>query len=171
MKKEKITWIIVLLFVICLSGLQAQTSLNVKDKSGTQTSFLLSSLNKLVFTAGNMTVDKKDGSSDDFVLVNIRNLNFSNTTAIDQVNSTGTNMLLYPNPVTDRLQVRYESVTEENVQVQLIDIQGRVLYQQNIKSQQGTNYVNIPVGSFQNGLYLCKLQKGNNIEISKFIKY
>jgi len=43
-----------------------------------------------------MTVDKKDGSSVDFALVNIRNMNFENTTAIDEVIGTETNMMLYP---------------------------------------------------------------------------
>jgi len=114
----------------------------------------------------------KAGNSTDFALTNVRYMNFANITAIDEINSEeNSRMMLYPNPVLDRLQVRYESETGENVQIRIIDIQAKVLYQQNLKSQIGTNYINIPIESFQKGIYLCRLQNGNKIEINKFIKY
>jgi len=172
MRLKNVKWILILLFAIGLSNLQAQTSLNVKENSGTQTSFVLSDLKKLIFTSGNMSVMNKAGNSTDFALTNVRYMNFANITAIDEINSEeNSRMMLYPNPVLDRLQVRYESETGENVQIRIIDIQAKVLYQQNLKSQIGTNYINIPIESFQKGIYLCRLQNGNKIEINKFIKY
>ncbi|MDP4238127.1 MAG: T9SS type A sorting domain-containing protein [Bacteroidota bacterium] len=172
MEKNKITWTtIVFLLVLGLPGLRGQTTLNVNEKSGTQASFVLSNLHKLVFTSGNMTVSQKDGSNTDFALLNIRNLTFTEITSNNEVNPAETDVMLYPNPVQDKLQVRYESATEENVQLQLIDIQSRVLYQQSLKSQPGVNYFDIPMESFQKGLYLCRVQKGDKIEIHKFIKY
>ena len=173
MKQLKVKWIIVFLVAAGLSGLGAQTAMNMKDKSGTQTSFVLSDLNKLTFASGNLTVNKKDGSSADFALTNVLNLNFSEiTTAIvDLKGDEQSNMLLYPNPVVNNLQIRYESSTEENVSLQIIDIQGKIVYLQSQNSQTGTNYLNIPFETYPNGMYLCRLQHGNNIEIKKFIKH
>jgi len=79
-------------------------------------------------------------------------------------------MYLYPNPVVSQLQIRFETMTEENVQVHIMDMQGRMIYLQDLTSQTGINYISIPCESMQNGIYLCRLQKGNKIEINKFIK-
>jgi|ERR1035437_864523 hypothetical protein len=172
MKQKRAKWIFIFLFAIGLTGIQGQTTLNVKEKSGAQTSFLLNGLSKIIFTPGYISVNKKDGDRSDFALANIRYLNFNIFTSIDPLKSDGVSeMLIYPNPVLDRLQVRYESLADEVVQIQVIDTQGRITYQQSLKSQTGTNYTSIPVVSFQKGLYLCRLLHGNKIENNKFIKY
>ncbi|MHB9143538.1 MAG: T9SS type A sorting domain-containing protein [Paludibacter sp.] len=171
MKTKKIGGIIVFLFAFGVTGLYAQTSLNVNEKSGTRTSFVLNDLNKLVFSSGNMTVIKKDLNSSVFSLMNVRYLNFTDITSLDEIaNSENRNMYLYPNPVVSQLQIRFETMTEENVQVHIMDMQGRMIYLRNLTSHSGINYLSIPCESMQNGIYLCRLQKGNKIEINKFIK-
>jgi len=173
MKQLKVKWIIVFLVAVGLSGLGAQTAMNVKIKSGTQTSFALGDINKLTFTSGNLTVTKKDGNSTYFALANVLNLNFSEiTSSIAEIKGDKqSNMLLYPNPVVNNLQIRYESTTEENASLQIIDIQGKIVYLQSQNSQTGTNYLNIPLETYPNGMYLCRLHHGNDIEIKKFIKH
>jgi len=161
----------VLLITLCLSGLQAQTFLNVRDKSGAQTSFALSDLNKLDFTSGKMTVIPKTGNNTDFLILDVRYLNFTSTTSISELNNTGNNDLkLYPNPVKDVLQIGYEAGNVENVLVRILDIQGKVLYQHNLPNQAGINSFFIPVESLRTGLYLCQIKHGNKLEISRFIK-
>ncbi|MDD5186378.1 MAG: T9SS type A sorting domain-containing protein [Paludibacter sp.] len=171
MKTKNIGGIIVLLFAFGVTGLYAQTSLNVNEKSGTRTSFVLNDLNKLVFSSGNMTVIKKDLNSSVFSLMNVRYLNFTDITSLDEIaNPENRKMYLYPNPVVSQLQIRFETMTEENVQVHIMDMQGRMIYLRNLTSHSGINYLSIPCESMQNGIYLCRLQKGNKIEINKFIK-
>ena len=80
------------------------------------------------------------------------------------------NLTLYPNPVIDQLQISYEMVKAGNVQVAIIDIQGKVLHQQTINSQNGTNHAIISVSHLPEGLYVCRLQKGGKLETIKFIK-
>jgi len=169
MLHKKLLWIA----VICFSfGLAAQNTMFVKEKSGTQTPFAFTSINKLTFTAGNMTVNKKDGSTNAYALTNIHYLNFGNSTAVVEIDSEGSsNMMLFPNPVIDQLRIRYESVTTEKLQLQIMDVQGKVILQQTLSTHDGTNYITIPVAKLQHGLYLCRLQNGNKIELSKFIKH
>ena len=170
MKRKNIKLMFLLLLATDITGAQAQTLLNVQAKSGKLTSFDLSSIHTLIFNSGTMTVNKRDGNALDFAMADVQNLNFSNITSSDETPSASGKMSLYPNPAKDHLQISYESTTEENVSVTIINIQGTVVFQQKTISQTGTNQMNIPIFSLQNGMYLCKFQKGIKIEMTKFIK-
>ena len=170
MKKGK--WILVLLFAFGLRILCAQVSMNVKDKTGTQTQYMLSNLKKLNFTSGLMIVSMKNSNYAVFDLINLRNINFTNVTSSDEITSkVESNFTLYPNPAKDLLQVLFEAKANENVQIQVINVQGKIVIQQQLKSIEGQNNIEITVRSCQQGLYLCRLQIGNKIESNKFIKY
>ena len=149
---------------------QLQTALVVNEKSGAKSSLPLTNLSKLTFNSGNVIINKKDGNINGFVMSNVRYFDFSGTTSLSQINSMTNNMVLYPNPVRDMLQVRYESGSDENVQIRVFDIQGKTIILENMKTQTGANYINIPFDSFQRGLYFCQLQNGLKSEIAKFIK-
>jgi len=167
---KSVKWIIILLFSLGIAGVRAQTSLTVMEKSGTLSSFNLGDIQKLVFASGTMTINKLDGNIRDFNMSDVRNLNFAENALLSENTEEIANMLLYPNPVRDHLRVSYECTSEENISVTIINIQGAVVFQQHMKSHAGTNTVNIPVLTFQKGMYLFKIQKGNEIEIRKFIK-
>ena len=172
MKQKRAKWIFIILLIVVFTGLRAQTSLNVKMKTGVQSSFVLSDIKTLTFTSGTLNINKRDGYRNDFAMNDVRNLNFSGIVTNDKIPNDGNITLkLYPNPVRDLLQVKYDSKTEENVYVQIINILGTVVYQQLMKSQTGSNYIDIHTDSFQNGMYLCRIQNGNKIEIAKFIKH
>jgi len=170
MKRKNVTWMLFLLIAFGISEVPAQTAMNVLAKSGTLTSFELRSINTLIFTSGIMSVNKTDGSILDFAMADVRNLNFETITSVDNTFAKGGNMLLYPNPVMDHLQIRYESVFEENVSVTIINVQGAVVLQQKTKNQRGTNNIDLPIRTLPKGMYLFRLQQGNNIEMTKFIK-
>jgi hypothetical protein len=163
---------VVFLLSIGFSSLQAQNALYVKEKSGTQTSFTLNSLRKLTFPAGNLTVIKTDGYTSTYAFSTIRSLTFSdlinNISPI--VKKERSNLTLYPNPVIDQLQMSYETLKEGSVQTEIIDFQGRVLHRQTISCQEGSNQAIISVAQLQRGIYLFRLQNGNNVETITFIK-
>ena len=172
MNRTKIKWVIIILFSIIFNSSKAQTSLNIKDNTGKVTTVILSDVSKLMFPAGKMTLIKKTGSNFDFILSDIQNLNFNKITAVDQIETFGVNALvLYPNPVVKQLNIRYKAQNEESILVEIINIQGEIIVKQTVKSTTGTNYFMIPFDSFQKGIYLCRLNNGKKIEISKFIKY
>ena len=172
MRHKKVILSVVLLLGLGLNGLQAQSTLYVKEKTGTQTSFELNGIRKLIFPAGNIMVNKTDGDTRVYALSDIRYLSFIDFTTdvklIDRQESS--NLTLYPNPVIDQLLISYESLKEGNVQVAIIDIQGKILHQQTINSQNGTNQTIISVSKLPKGLYVCRLQNGDKLETIKFIK-
>jgi len=170
MRHKKIKLSALLLLGLGLTGLQAQSTLFVKEHSGTQTSYTLSSIRKLTFPTGNMMVNKTDGSTSTYTLSDIRYLNFSGLTTVSQIGNQKSSITIYPNPVIDQLQINYETLKAGNVQVEIVDIQGRVLHQQTIISQNGTNHAIIPVSQLAEGLYVCRLQNDDKIEIIEFLK-
>ena len=170
MKRKNGSWMLFLLIAIGITGVQAQTSLNVQTKSGKLTSFELKSINSLIFISGILSVNKTDGSILDFVMKDVRNLNFATITSMSDTPAESRNMLLYPNPVNDHLQIRYKSMSVENITVTIINVQGAVVLQLKTISQPGANDINIPILTLQKGMYLCRLQKANIIEVTKFIK-
>jgi len=171
MRQKKVNLIVALLFLIGLTGLQAQNKLYVRHNTGTQASYVLSSIRKITFASGNMDVVKTDGNSDYYDLKYIQFLSFRDIkTDIIPVGFDDGNITLYPNPVIDNLHISFESINAVNVQIEITDLQGRVLYQQTINSQYGINQAIIPVDKLSEGLYLCRLQNGNKLETIKFLK-
>ena len=168
-KKTKLSAI--LLLGTGLIAMQAQVSMNVKENTGTQTSYALTNIRKLTFPTGNMLVTKTDASTNTYALSGIRYLNFTDlTTSISKGIEANSNIKLYPNPVTDRLQISYESLKVGRVQVEIMDVQGKILYQQTINCQNGTNHTIIPVSQLSEGLYICRVQSDDKIEMNKFFK-
>lgn len=170
MLNKKCIFSVMLLLGITVSELNPQNTLNLKEKSGALSSFALNNIKKLTFDAGSITVNKKDGSTNVFNLSNIRYLNFSNATSVVKIVSNEKKLTIYPNPVTDQLNVQFESSIAEETKIQIIDMQGMLVYQQILSSQSGLNYSTIPVVNLKNGLYLCRLQNGDKLETCKFIK-
>jgi len=160
------------IFGFGLIGLQAQTKLYVNEKPGTQTPFAASSIRTLTFTAGKMTVNKTDGNLGTCALSAIRYLSFNDyTTDVPQISSRQTDKLvIYPNPVAGQLQISYETAKAGNVEIKIIDLQGKVLHQQVISSNAGANHATIAVTKLPNGIYLCRVNKGTSIETTKFLK-
>ena len=171
MQRKKLKLCVMLLSFIAQTGMNAQTTLHLKEKSGTQASFTLSSINKLTFADGNMTVNMKGGAMNAFALSNVRSIDFINATSIEKIWSVDNmNLMFYPNPVIDQLRIRYESTISEEVHLQIIDVQGKIVYQKTLRSQIGSNYSIISVVQLKPGLYFCKLQNGNEQGSCKLLK-
>lgn len=78
------------------------------------------------------------------------------------------NIELYPNPASSDLNVRFYSVSEKVVTVQLLDITGKVVAQNNINAQQGNNMHSINVSDLSAGNYMLKFQ-GVNVGAQKVV--
>lgn len=172
MKHKRLLLNAILLMGIGLCGLEAQSTLYVKEKAGTQTPNTLSSIKKLSFPSGNLAISKKDGSTSTFALNSIRYLSFTTTsTDVQAVEiATGSGLSLYPNPVADQLQISYHTVQAGSVQLAIVNMQGSIVQQQSLSSQSGINQATILVAQLPVGLYILRLQSGTKLETIKFYK-
>lgn len=173
MLQKKLKLSVVLLLGIAITGLQAQT-LFVLNKFGTQTGLELNYIRKLSFADGNLTVTKIDGVTEIYDISNIRYMSF-----IDYVTGFGiseqklrpdNDILLYPNPVEDNVQITYESIKPGSMQIKIIDVQGRLIKQLEQNCESGINHVIIDVSGLPQGLYIFRMQSGNKTETSRFVK-
>lgn len=166
MKHKKLKLSAVLLLGLGLTSLQAQNSLYVVEKSGTQTQFALSDIKTLTFPTGNMVVNKKDLSTNSYARIDLQQLNFVGTpNAINIAEETENKIVFFPNPVNNELKISLQNT--ENTEIEIIDLQGRIL--QKLITNNETK-LSFDVKQLTKGLYFCKINNGKTIKTIKFLK-
>lgn len=80
------------------------------------------------------------------------------------------NMQLFPNPVKDILQIQIPSGLNGIISLQIIDIGGRVIRNNNFASDGNALNTSIDVSNLQKGLYILKAQAGNTSVLTRFVK-
>lgn len=162
-------------FIICSLQLNvaAQKALNIRSKTGTMNSYSISTIKNLNFSAGSMTIIKKDLTTNSFLISQIRNMFFSTegTNATEIVKDINfSKLVLFPNPAIDFLSINFTTQSSEHIKIKLIDFQGRLVSETAYTSEIGYNTVRINVSDYQCGLYFVRLQYKTTVENSKFIK-
>jgi aminopeptidase N len=82
----------------------------------------------------------------------------------------GFSMLIYPNPIIDVLHVRVETEKQRNVEIQVVDVTGSLIFKGNKQLQQGLNTIDIELAGLANGVYTIRLKDNLDIISEKFIK-
>jgi hypothetical protein len=160
MKPKKL--ISLFLFSFAISGLKAQT-MYVRPISGLQTSYTIANIKKLTFSDGNLVVVNTTGSDDTFPLSGNRYLNFLDLTlATPSQELVKSNFFVYPNPVTNVLNITNQDPTQILSHLEIISLEGRVLMQQNTPQA--------VVAALPQGIYFCRITTNNQTQTIKFLK-
>jgi len=167
MQLTKFKWIALLMLSMSIIELHAQNSLNIHNKLSTKTSFAVNTIQKLIISGGNLTINKKDATSSIYLLTDIAYLDFSSTLNAIAPNQTFKQFVLYPNPVQDILNIEYPVTSITDVQkLDIIGIDGKTILSEASKNGRFTIYVT----SLSKGIYFCRLNNGNKISTTKFVK-
>ena len=76
-----------------------------------------------------------------------------------------------PNPVEqDHFQLVYNSNQSGNLNVQVFDITGKLLQQENFHARKELNYFDISVDDLSNGIYILRTNLNNFVENIRFVK-
>ncbi|MBL0104461.1 MAG: T9SS type A sorting domain-containing protein [Bacteroidetes bacterium] len=59
----------------------------------------------------------------------------------------------YPNPAHENVYFDFNSITEKEYTISLVDIQGRVILEQKVNATVGLNHVELDLEAFQHGIY------------------
>lgn len=155
-----------------LTELKSQTMF-VRETSGTQTSFTLSSIRKLSFLSGNMTVRQAGVNSDTFSIAQIRYVNFTDLTngfSNHDIDEAWT-FTLYPNPVSNELIINYSISKYKTFDIDIISIEGKKIFSKNFLNTQFTDgEAIINISSLPQGLYFCQIKNNETAKVFKFIK-
>ena len=73
---------------------------------------------------------------------------------------------IYPNPVTERVNIAFTAMPEPGTKISLLDITGRELEGRNAESMNET----FEVQHLPAGIYLIKTELNNNFSVNKIIK-
>lgn len=76
----------------------------------------------------------------------------------------------YPNPVTDALNLNIESAFSGDVLTEIMDLQGRVAATRTVNLTLGTNQERFEVNDLNQGTYLVRLTKDNQVLTTRFVK-
>jgi hypothetical protein len=77
---------------------------------------------------------------------------------------------IYPNPASESVYIEWNSAIKNRSQMQVIDMSGRVVRQQNINSIAGFNKQYLNVASLSSGRYIIKIISAEDIVIDSFTK-
>lgn len=84
--------------------------------------------------------------------------------------ATASNFMLFPNPATDNLQVSLELAISEKVSLNIYDIVGKVVHQQDLGTLSAGQIIkHLDVAHLNDGVYFLNIQIGENILTSKFV--
>jgi hypothetical protein len=78
---------------------------------------------------------------------------------------------LFPNPVSDMLQVQLPSVRKETVQITITDAVGRTFYIKQQSLNEGNNAISIPVMQLSKGTYYLIIETQDGRQSKPFIKH
>lgn len=167
MKQKRLKWMTIMILLFSAIGIQAQNSLNVHERSGIKTSINLSTIQNLIFTSGNMTINKKDATTSIFSLTNLGYIDFSSLSTGIGENKISNQFILFPNPVQDVLIIKtLTSLTSEIHKFEIYGIDGKIVMSEFLNK----NLMCVNVTSLIKGVYFCRIHNGINVTTTKFIK-
>ncbi|MDX2248792.1 MAG: M12 family metallo-peptidase [Bacteroidia bacterium] len=80
----------------------------------------------------------------------------TNTTAISDFNDK-INVLAYPNPASQNVNVRISGNSTDPISIELLDIQGRIIATENLRFLSGEAKIRFSAAGLTNGLYLIRV--------------
>lgn len=152
---------------ISLFRLGYAQSMYVKNKTGNVTTIVLNSLRYLSFNSGQLIVTPKSGTAQSIVLSEIQKMTFTPFTSLANTTDGNFEVRLFPNPVGDLLSVELPELKSNIVQIELLSLEGRVLYTESANSQ---SVFTMNISTLKQGLYFCRIFNGDKVFTQKFIK-
>jgi len=91
------------------------------------------------------------------------------TTSVDEVSEQTLRVTLFPNPVQDILQVGVSQEISNDLQLTLYGVDGREVLRQQLKTASGFQTIPVSVAGLLPGMYVVKVQAGNEVVVQKVV--
>jgi hypothetical protein len=158
----KLKFFNLLLFGLVFSGMKAQT-MYVRPIIGIHSAYELANIKNLTFSNGNLVVTNTNQANGTFALSSLKYLNFTDLvlgTSIHEL--VKNNFYVYPNPVTNVLNITNQDPTQTITHLEIISLEGRVVIAQNTPQ--------VALASLPQGMYFCRITTNNQTQTIKFLK-
>ena len=80
-------------------------------------------------------------------------------------NSNEQKIIIYPNPASNFINIVFNDYQNEQIDIEIIDITGKIISQQTITQ----NIYNYDITTYKSGIYFIKIQYKNELQIKKLI--
>ena len=81
--------------------------------------------------------------------------------ALSTKDNTISDFFIWPNPVNDILNFKFNSLNNNKVNIAIIDIQGREVYSNTLTSNNSVISSSIDASGLSNGIYFLRIDQGN----------
>lgn len=123
----------------------------------------------ITFYVGGAAVNNNGSTGGDGGNTTSLSLTENLTTSIEEI-STKDDAKIYPNPVYDEMRIQFKNPTKKKTDIEITDVSGRLLLEQNIASD-GNEYTSVNVSGLERGLYIMIVRsQGRLVYQSKFLK-
>ena len=125
----------------------------------------------LFYAAGNAVNNDGDTSGDqpDILDLPLR-INEASATGLFEIERLSVNLRLYPNPTEDQLNMEIAGAKSGHYQMQIIDINGRLVLEQLLEITESQFVRSISVASLEPGQYFLKLANETAVASKAFLK-
>lgn len=89
---------------------------------------------------------------------------------INPINTGEGSIDIYPNPVTNPMNVYLHNFNASNAQVTILNAAGQQMYRQAVTLTNGAEFLNIPSGSWSSGMYSIQVLAGDKKMVKQFIR-
>lgn len=150
--------------------LNAQIELVVKQKDNQKFSMKISEIRKLTFTEQELLLHPKTGDIQNYGLNDLSKLFFSNgPTSVRAASTSFEQFEVFPTPATDYVNITYKTKNNENVGIQIMDLQGRVVHEDTYTDNISINTKQINISHLTRGVYILQLQSAQQTESCKIL--
>ncbi len=89
---------------------------------------------------------------------------------INTLSAAGNNVMVYPNPVSDKLNISFSLPKSDKVKIDILNALGQVIQTENTSNDGGMKVVTVNTSSLNKGLYFVKLSVNGQIITRRFVK-
>tara|TARA_R110002050_G_C8952967_1_gene513553 strand:- start:2628 stop:5105 length:2478 start_codon:yes stop_codon:yes gene_type:complete len=94
------------------------------------------------------------------------------TVSIEDINQDELEFIIFPNPVSSILNISISSEINENTQIVLMDVSGKIVKTFSKSILEGENKFELPIYEIASGVYILRIQSNSGVNLvnAKFIK-
>ncbi|MDR6547267.1 hypothetical protein J2810_003338 [Chryseobacterium rhizosphaerae] len=95
---------------------------------------------------------------------------FADTKKVMRYSNPKFTMKVYPNPVRDNAKIKIGNTYGEEIQLTLVDISGKIVYKQSLKTIEGDREYDLSLSNLPAGVYIIFVKSGSHTLSEKIIK-
>ena len=148
---------------------RAQNQLIVTLTNGQTDAFNVSDIRSVKFVNNTMNLMENNGSQSSWNIDDVSQYAFSGASSIVPTNgSTSDQVKIFPNPVSDNLNVEYWSLRAGKISIELLDLKGKVIRSFYEGSHQGKQ-TDTWTKDLPSGYYLCRIVSASKSITKPFV--